>query len=223
MNVFSDTPPVLAADSCSNPEPRTNRNSSGWISDVAIRIRSARKRISSRVQTILMARYSLRHVRGGTLTRTTSVTTLISGPPGSFAPWANTPSDASPQGESSPTSCHHLHDPAIARGRRVLLGVADRRAGVAHEHVIERRPRHAHGADADAELGEQARNELLAGLDEERDRALGHLRLQPEAIGQRGDRRLVVLGLDPHAVGADLRLERLRRVQRDDLAVVHDR
>src|SRR5262245_5087040 len=139
MNVFSETPPVLAADSCSRPEPSTNRNSSGWISDVTIRIRSALKRISSRVQTIFMARYSLRHVRGGTRTRTTPATTLMSRPPGSFAPWANTPSETSPQGEaspSSPASRHHLHDPAVAHRSRVLFGVADRRARVAHEHVV---------------------------------------------------------------------------------------
>ena len=42
-------------------------------------------------------------------------------------------------------------------------------------------------------------------------------------VGERGDRRLVVLGLDPDPVGADLRLQRRGRVQRDDLALVHDR
>src|SRR3954447_26225888 len=226
MNVLKSTPPVLAADSCERPPPSTNRNSSGWISDVTIRIRSALKRISSRRQTILMARTSLRHVRGGTRTRTTSVTTLISTPPGSFAPWANTPSETSPQGEASPSSAapgHHLHDPAVARGRGVLLSVADRGARVAHEHVVERRPCDADRPDADPELGEQARDELLARGHEERDRALGQLRLEPEALFDRGDRALVVLGLDPHAIGADLGLERLRRVERDDLAVVHDR
>src|SRR3954466_10737181 len=191
MNVLKSTPPVLAADNCERPPPSTNRNSSGWISDVTIRIRSALKRSSSRRQTILMARTSLRHVRGGTRTRTTSVTTLISTAPGSFALWANTPSDASPQGESSPASGHHLHDPPVARGRRVLLGVADRGARVAHEHVVERRPRHAHRPDADPELGEQTRDELLARGHEERHRALGQLRLQPEMLLERGDRRLV--------------------------------
>ena len=40
------------------------------------------------------------------------------------------------------------------------LGVADRGAGVGHEHVVERRPGHAHRLDRHAELGEQPRHEL---------------------------------------------------------------
>ena len=95
--------------------------------------------------------------------------------------------------------------------------------GVRHEDVVERRARHADRADGDAELGEQPRHELLAGGHEEGHGALGHRRLEAEALGQRGDGRVVVLGLDAHAIGADLRLERLGRVERDDLALVHDR
>ena len=61
MNVFRSTPSVLALDepSCS-PEPSTNRNSSGCTSEVTIRSGRLRKRISSRCQTILIARSSLR-------------------------------------------------------------------------------------------------------------------------------------------------------------------
>ena len=43
-----------------SPEPSANRNSSGWTSDVTMPSRSLRKRMSSRVQTILIARSSLR-------------------------------------------------------------------------------------------------------------------------------------------------------------------
>ena len=52
MNVVRSTPSVDAADSVCSPGPRTNRNSSGWISDVTIRMRSSAKRIRSRRQTI---------------------------------------------------------------------------------------------------------------------------------------------------------------------------
>src|ERR687888_44540 len=169
MNVLRSTPCVLALESCCSPEPSTKRNSSGWTSEVTIRMRSFLKRMRSRSQTIFIARSSLRKLRGGTRTRT---------------------------------------------GAAMAASAA---------HVVERRPRHADRGDRDAELGEQPRNELLARLDEERHRALGRSRLQAEAIGQRGDRRLVVLGLDPYPVGADAGLERCRRVERDDLALVHDR
>ncbi len=39
-----------------------------------------------------------------------------------------------------------------------------------------------------------------------------------EAVGERRDGGFVVLGLDPHAIGADRGLQRRRRVERDDLA-----
>ena len=71
MKVFRSTPWVLAAESCCRPEPRTKRKSSGWTSEVTIRMRSFRKRISSRRQTILIARSSERQLRGGTRTVTT--------------------------------------------------------------------------------------------------------------------------------------------------------
>jgi hypothetical protein len=156
-------------------------------------MRSLRKRVSSRRQTIFIARSSLRQLRGGTRTRMTSA-------PG-----------------------HHLHHHPIGVLVAGLLGVADRRAGVRHEDVVERRARDADRPDRDAQLGEEPRDELLAGGHEEGHGALGDRRLEVEALGQRRDGRVVVLGLDPHPVGADLRLERLGRVESDDLALVHDR
>jgi hypothetical protein len=63
------------------PDAEHERNSSGCTSDVMIRRRSLRKRTSSRCQTILIARSSLRQERRGTLTRMTSATALIAGRP----------------------------------------------------------------------------------------------------------------------------------------------
>ena len=77
--------------------------------------------------------------------------------------------------------------------------------------------------DAHAELGEQAGHERLAGVDVEGHRALGHRRLDAEAVAQRGQRGVVVGGAQHHPVGPDARLERLGRVEHDDLAAVHDR
>ena len=71
MKVFRSTPWVLADESCCSPEPSTKRKSSGCASEVTIRTRSLRKRISSRRQTTLIARSSLRKLRGGTRTVTT--------------------------------------------------------------------------------------------------------------------------------------------------------
>ncbi len=70
MNVVRSTSPPTTE---SRPAPSANRNSIGWISDVTIRIRSCLNRINSRLQTILIARSSLRYVRSGTRTRTTAV------------------------------------------------------------------------------------------------------------------------------------------------------
>ena len=75
----------------------------------------------------------------------------------------------------------------------VLLGVADRRAGVGHEHVVERRARDADRLDRHAELGEQPRHERLALGNAECHGALGDPGLDPEALGQRGDRGVVIL------------------------------
>ena len=74
-----------------------------------------------------------------------------------------------------------------------------------------------------AQLGEQARHELLALGDREHDLALGDDRLEAEALAQRGDGGLVVVGTDLDPVLTNLRLQHLGRVERDDLALVHDR
>ena len=79
MNVLRSTPSVDAAESDCSPEPRTNRNSSGWISDVTIRTRSSAKRIRSRRQTIRTARASDRQERSGTRTATTSAIAALIG------------------------------------------------------------------------------------------------------------------------------------------------
>ena len=68
MNVLKSTPSVEAADSVCRPEPRTSRNSSGWISHITICMRSPVKRMSSRRQTIFTARSSECHERSGTRT-----------------------------------------------------------------------------------------------------------------------------------------------------------
>ena len=54
-------------------------------------------------------------------------------------------------------------------------------------------------------------------------RALGDRRLDAEAVAQRGEGGVVVVGAQHHAVGPDARLERLGRVQHDDLPSVDDR
>jgi len=72
-------------------------------------------------------------------------------------------------------------------------------------------------------FGEQPRDERLALLDMERHRALGKRRLDAEPLAERSQRRVVVGRPKRHAVGADARLQRLRRVEDHDLAAVHDR
>ena len=54
-----------------SPLPRTNRNSTGWISEVTARRRSVRNLIHSRRQTMPAARRSWRRPRWGTATRMT--------------------------------------------------------------------------------------------------------------------------------------------------------
>ena len=79
MNVLRSTPWVPARESWLSPAPSTNRNSSGCTSEVTIRSLSLLKRTSSRCQTILIARASLRQLRRGTLTRMTWVAAVIAG------------------------------------------------------------------------------------------------------------------------------------------------
>ena len=156
----------------------------------------------SRRQTVFTARASERHVRSGTRTATTSAV----------------------------NGAHRLA-PAIARiiarfrsPTAAGLRVADRRARVAHEDVVQRRPRDGDRRDGDAQLGEQPRDERLAVLDVERHRALGHRR--PRC---RSGPRSAASAASSSAVPSTTRsaptrgLQRLRRVEDDDLAAVHDR
>ena len=127
-----------------------------------MRRRSRQKRISSRCQTILIARSSLRSAARGHAHPARS-----SAPARASAPSVRWPS-------RSPSAAHHPRACCASRvGCSDVLGVADRGAGVGHEHVVERRPRDADRADRHAELGEQPRHELLARGHAERDRALG--------------------------------------------------
>ncbi len=68
MNVRSEMPPVDARVSDCSPVPSTNRNSTGCTSAATMRILSCAKRISSRCQTTLTARASLRRPGGATRT-----------------------------------------------------------------------------------------------------------------------------------------------------------
>src|SRR4051812_16775810 len=147
MNVLRSTSPVTTEFS---PEPSTNRNSTGWITAVRIRMRSLRKRISSRIQTILIARSSDLYVRFGTRTRTTSVTALIAQPPGVSPPGRILPAKRARRARlrrSSARSRDHLHHHAVAVLGAVLLRVADRLAGEGHEDVVEARARDGHRGD----------------------------------------------------------------------------
>ncbi len=80
MNVVRPTPSVDESESVCSPGPRTNRNSSGWISHATMPMGSLAKRIRSRRQTVRTARASDRHDRSGTRTATTSATTALIGP-----------------------------------------------------------------------------------------------------------------------------------------------
>ena len=105
---------------CDSPVPSTNRNRIGCASEVTIRGLFRRKRISSRFHTTFTARQS-----------------SASGPPA--RPGPEQPAPGSPARPRPPP------DERVGRhplGRR-RLGVADRAAGVRHEHVVERRLRHA--------------------------------------------------------------------------------
>src|SRR5205085_11720343 len=64
--------------------------------------------------------------------------------------------------------------------------------------------------------------ELLAVGDEEGDRSLRDRRLQLEALGEHPHRGFVAVGADAHSISSDAALESFRRVDHDDLAVVHD-
>ena len=118
---------------------------------------------------------------------------------------------------------HHLHHHPVAVLGGVLLGIADGGAGERHEDVVERRARDADRADRQLELGEQARDELLARGTPKVTAPSLICAPRSRTRCQRRDRGLVVVGMDRDPVLADAGLERLGRVERDDLAVVHDR
>src|SRR6266511_2454104 len=151
-----------------SPLPSTNRNRIGWTSAVTMRGRLRRKRISSRRQTTRTARRS-----------------SASRPPASRTGATSVVLAARSLIRSSPHPSPGDRPQALA-GRG--LGVPDGPPGVAHEHVVQGRPRHADRADADPELGEQAWHELLAPDDVEGHRVLAHGRVQAEAVPQRRDR-----------------------------------
>src|SRR6266511_4081423 len=185
-----------------SPLPSTNRNRIGWTSAVTMRGRLRRKRISSRRQTTRTARRS-----------------SASRPPASRTGATSVVLAARSLIRSSPHPSPGDRPQALA-GRG--LGVPDGPPGVAHEHVVQGRPRHADRADADPELGEQAWHELLAPDDVEGHRVLAHGRVQAEAVPQRRDRGGVVVAAQGDAVLADARLQLVGRALHHDGAVVDD-
>ncbi len=104
-----------------SPVPRMNKNSTGWASEVRIRIRLRRKRISSRFQTTHKARRSSLVRPPATRTTGTSKLTATLPPPPGPEPGIGT---------------HALR----ARG----LGIPNGAAGIGHEDVVESGPGHSH-------------------------------------------------------------------------------
>ena len=80
MNVVRSAPSVDVSESVCSPGPRTNRNSSGWISHATMPMGSLANRIRSRHQTVRTARASDRQERSGTRTATTSMAAALIGP-----------------------------------------------------------------------------------------------------------------------------------------------
>src|SRR5579859_4606569 len=214
MNVLKSTPEGSPREaSRDRPVPSTNRNRTGCTRDVTARSRSVRNLISSRRQTMLTARRSCRTLRSGTATLIVSVRASSSSAVAMSVVAICLPpclSSAEPGG-----------DPAVAVADRGL-GVTDRLARVRHEHVVQRGPGHTHRPDGRGQAREQLGHEVLAGFDGERHQVLVYARLDAEHLVQRLDRRLVVGRADLHPVLTDGGLQRLRRVDRHDLAVVDD-
>ena len=167
----------------------------------------------SRRQTILIARSSEARLRLGTLTRTT----------GGSGPTAALRTRAARSSCSSPSSAHHLHHPAVAILALVLLGVADRRARVGHEHVVERRagtwtaligmPSSANSRGTNCSPAGTPNVTAPSDI-----RASIPKRSASAAIAASSSSVWIATRSVPTP-----RLERLGRVERDDLAVVHDR
>src|SRR5579875_999861 len=142
-----------------NPVPRMKRNSTGWTSDVTMRTRARKKRISSRRQTTLTARRSSAREPPASRTATTgAVWTAIALPPHPAA--------------------HERRASHLIAGRR--LSIANRAAGIGHEHIIERGACHTHRADRYAQLREEPRHKLFAARHEEGHRALADRRVDTE-------------------------------------------
>ena len=104
-----------------------------------------------------------------------------------------------------------------------MLGVAHFVAGVLDEDVVEARAADVHAANPHVDRREDLRHELLAvgNLDHELIRLALRLHVQPLRDLRRG--LLVVGRRERHGVGSDGILERVRRVDRHDLARVDDR
>src|SRR5581483_6795155 len=218
MNVWKSTPAGRPRPaSRESPVPRMNRNSTGWTREVTARSRSLRNLISSRRQTMLTARRSVRTLRSGTATRMRAVRSLSPAPVACSAAAMSFVAIA-----TSLPSAEARGDPAVAVADRGFR-VPDRLAGIGHEHVVKRGPGHAHRLDRDRQAREQLGHEVLPRLHRERHQALVHARLEAEYLVQRADGGLVVRGADLDAVLADRGLQRLRRVDGDDVPVVDDR
>src|SRR5215472_857300 len=205
MNVLKSTPDGSPRPaSADRPVPRTNRNSTGWTSEVIARSRSLRNLISSRRQTMLIARRSCLSPLSGTDTRIRSLIWLRYGSVTSVATWWLPP----------PSERHDVSAVPVTDRR---LRVPDGLAGVRHEHVVQARAGHAHAADLLLQLREQARDERLACFHVKRHHALVDGGVEVEGLLEFLDGRLVVRGADLHPVLADAGLQVLRRVDGDDL------
>src|SRR5580658_1120356 len=215
MNVSKCTPLGRPREaSLDRPVPSTNRNRMGCTRAVTARSRSLRNLISSRRQTMLAARRSWRRLRSGTATLIVSVRASSSASRVSCGAMSSSMATSLPPAEPR-------GEPAVAVADR-SLGIPDGFTRVRHEHVVEGGPGYAHRPDGHRQASEQLRHEMLARLHRERHQALVQARVNAERLGQRAGGRLVVGRADLHPVLADGGLQRLRRVDRDDLPVVDD-
>ena len=125
---------------------------------------------------------------------------------------------------SSPAPRHHLHHHPVGVLAAGLLGVADRRAGVRHEDVVERRARDADRADR------RRRARRTAAARTPRPRARRRSR-RPRRSSPRGRSARPARAIAASSSSVWIRtrsaptccLQRLGRVEGDDLALVHDR
>src|SRR5215469_564858 len=176
------SPPRASDDS---PVPSTSRNSTGCTSELNARSRSLRNLISSRRQTMLIARRSCLSPLSGTETRIAAVIGSLSRSVTPIAICYLLP----PMRLLPPAERHHVGAVPVADRR---LSVPDRPARVGHEDVVQRGAGHAHRADGLRELSEQVRHELLPGFHVKRHQAIVYRRVQPEAVLEFPDARLAV-------------------------------